>query len=113
MPEETAYYVAYTSYSRGGPLVSLARTRDFHTFERLGAIFPPEDKDAALLPRRINGDVGDDPSAQWTRRPRISGSRTRLTCTTGTVIGIMLEARQGGWWDANKVGLSIAADRDA
>jgi predicted GH43/DUF377 family glycosyl hydrolase len=55
VPEHEAYYVAYTAFSRYGPGVSLARTKDFHDFERLGAIMPPEDKDAALLPRRIGG----------------------------------------------------------
>jgi len=32
-----------------------ALTEDFENFEKLGAIMPPEDKDAALFPRRING----------------------------------------------------------
>ena len=54
--EELARYaITYTAYSTSGPLVSLALTTDFRTFERKGAIMPPEDKDAALLPRRING----------------------------------------------------------
>ena len=47
--------MAYTSFARGGPGVSLALTKDFRSFERFGVIMPPEDKDAALLPRRING----------------------------------------------------------
>jgi len=38
-----------------GPGVSLALTKDFRTFERYGVIMPPDDKDSALLPRRING----------------------------------------------------------
>ena len=41
--------IAYTAYSKGGPLVSLATTKDFKTFERLGPVMPPEDKDAALF----------------------------------------------------------------
>src|SRR5256886_6776724 len=49
------YAIAYTSYSRGGPGVSLALTEDFRSFERIGVIMPPDDKDAALLPRRIDG----------------------------------------------------------
>lgn len=50
--------VLYTAYSRGGPLVSLATTRDFKTFERKGVVMPPEDKDAALFPVRFNGQIG-------------------------------------------------------
>src|SRR5271170_5643605 len=55
VPELQQYAVAYTSYARGGPGVSLALTKDFKSFERYGVIMPPEDKDAALLPRRIGG----------------------------------------------------------
>jgi predicted GH43/DUF377 family glycosyl hydrolase len=55
VPELNQYAVAYTSYSFSGPGVSLALTSDFLIFERLGVIMPPEDKDAALLPHRIDG----------------------------------------------------------
>src|SRR6202171_3128241 len=55
VPELQQYVVTYTSYSRGGPGVSLALTKDFRSFERYGVIMPPDDKDTALLPRRING----------------------------------------------------------
>jgi len=36
VPELQQYVVTYTSYSRGGPGVSLALTKDFRTFERYG-----------------------------------------------------------------------------
>src|SRR5262245_54530490 len=49
------FAVVYTSYSTSGPLVSLAMTKDFKEFERQGVVMPPEDKDAALFPRRFNG----------------------------------------------------------
>ena len=55
VPELQQYVVTYTSYSRGGPGVSLALTKDFRTFERYGVIMSPDDKDSALLPRRIDG----------------------------------------------------------
>ena len=55
LPEREEYGIAYTAFSRRGPLVSLAMTRDFRTFTRLGPAMPPEDKDAALFPRRIGG----------------------------------------------------------
>src|SRR6201984_399137 len=55
VPELKKYAIAYTSYSRGGPGVSLALTEDFRSFERLGVVMSPDDKDAALLPRRIDG----------------------------------------------------------
>ena len=49
------YMVTYTGYSDAGPLVCLATTKDFRTFERRGVLMPPEDKDAALLPRTFDG----------------------------------------------------------
>jgi predicted GH43/DUF377 family glycosyl hydrolase len=55
IPELDQYAVVYSSYSYSGPGVSLALTSDFHTFERKGVIMSPEDKDAALLPHRIDG----------------------------------------------------------
>src|SRR5437868_4928056 len=40
--ENLGYFaVAYTAYSRAGPLVALAITSDFHTFERHGSIMSP------------------------------------------------------------------------
>jgi hypothetical protein len=46
------YAVAYTAFGRGGPGVALALTSDFRTFDRCGLVMQPDDKDAALLPRR-------------------------------------------------------------
>lgn len=53
VPELRTYIIAYTSYSRGGPGVSLALTEDFRSFERIGVVMPLYDKDAALFPRRF------------------------------------------------------------
>lgn len=104
VPELEQYAVLYTSYSRGGPGVSMALTRDFRTFERLGVVMSPEDKDAALLPRRINGEwalihrpVGFTGAHMW-----ISFSNDLKHWGTHK---LMLEARRGAWWDANKIGL--------
>src|SRR5689334_529629 len=55
VPELQQYVVTFTSYSRGGPGVSLALTKDFRSFERYGVIMPPDDKDSGRLPRRIDG----------------------------------------------------------
>lgn len=105
IPELNQYAVAYTAYTRGGPGVSLALTEDFRRFERLGMVMPPEDKDAALLPRRINGHwalihrpVGPFGAHMW-----ISYSPDLRNWGNHR---LMLEARRGAWWDANKIGLS-------
>lgn len=105
VPELEQYAVVYTAFSRDGPGVALALTRDFHTFERLGVIMSPEDKDAALLPRRIDGN--------WAliHRP-VSAPRAHMwvsyspDLTNWGAHTLMMEARKGAWWDANKIGLS-------
>jgi predicted GH43/DUF377 family glycosyl hydrolase len=104
VPELEQYAIAYTSFARGGPGVSLALTKDFRTFERMGVIMSPEDKDAALLPRRIGGywalihrpvtTLGAHMWISYSPDLRHWGSHK-----------VMLQARRGGWWDANKIGL--------
>src|SRR6266699_874266 len=51
VPELQQYAITYTSYSRGGPGVSLALTKDFRCFEKLAVVMSLDHKDAALLPR--------------------------------------------------------------
>jgi predicted GH43/DUF377 family glycosyl hydrolase len=104
VPELEQYAVAYTSFARGGPGVSLALTKDFRDFERFGVIMPPEDKDAALLPRRIGG--------RWAliHRPMTAlGAHMWISYSPDLrhwgSHKVILEARRGGWWDANKIGL--------
>ncbi len=99
------YVIAYTSYSQAGPGVSLCLTHDFHRFRRSGVIMPPEDKDAALLPRRFGGrwalihrPVGPLGAHIW-----VSYSPDLYHWGNHRV---MMLARRGGWWDANKIGLS-------
>ncbi|HAL45650.1 MAG: glycosidase [Planctomycetes bacterium GWF2_42_9] len=55
LDEQGHFAITYVSYGEGGPVVSLAITKNFHTFARMGPMLPPEDKDACLFPRRFNG----------------------------------------------------------
>ncbi len=100
------YAIAYTAFSKGGPGVALALTEDFRTFQRYGLVMQPDDKDAALLPRRVDGNFAliHRPSTQelgahvWlSLSPDLQNWGSHKP---------MLTARRGGWWDANKVGLS-------
>jgi predicted GH43/DUF377 family glycosyl hydrolase len=99
------YAIAYTAYSRSGPGVALALTEDFRTFERFGLIMQPDDKDAALLPWRIDG------SFALVHRP-LDGSGAHIWISYSPDLRnwgghkLLLAARKGAWWDANKVGLS-------
>jgi predicted GH43/DUF377 family glycosyl hydrolase len=55
LEEQKQFAVTYVSFSEGGPVVSLAITKNFKAFARLGSLLPPEDKDACLFPRRFDG----------------------------------------------------------
>jgi len=100
--------VTYNAFSKGGPLISLATTKDFRAFERLGPVMPPEDKDAALFPSRI----GD----RWAMLHRPVARSPQLPTNIWLSFSPDLRhwghhqeiiyAREGSWWDANKIGLS-------
>jgi len=105
VPEIAKYAIAYTAFGRGGPGVSLALTEDFVHFERCGLVMQPDDKDAALLPRRVDGMFA------LVHRPLAdSGSHVWISYSPDLRSWgghrMMLQARRGGWWDANKIGLS-------
>jgi len=55
LEEQKQFAITYVSFSESGPVVSLAITKNFKTFARLGALLPPEDKDACLFPCRFRG----------------------------------------------------------
>lgn len=105
LPEREAWAIAYTAYSRRGPLVSLAMTRDFRSVERLGPVMPPEDKDAALFPHRFAG--------RWAmiHRPSPLRGGAHMWISFSPDLRhwgdhtLLLEARDGAWWDAGKIGL--------
>jgi predicted GH43/DUF377 family glycosyl hydrolase len=105
VPELSQYAVVYTAYTRDGPGVALALTKDFHHFERYGLIMQPEDKDAALLPHRIDG--------HWAliHRP-VSAPGAHMWISYSSNLQhwgshkLILECHLGGWWDANRIGLS-------
>jgi predicted GH43/DUF377 family glycosyl hydrolase len=105
VPELKKYAVVYTAFTRDGPGVALAFTEDFKNYERYGVIMPPEDKDAALLPYKIDG--------HWAliHRP-VSAPRAHMWISYSSDLRqwgshkLMMQARKGAWWDANKIGLS-------
>ena len=126
------YMIVYTGYSVDGPLVCLASTRDFRSYQRHGVLMPPDDKDAALFPDRfgsrfalIHRPIATTPRTAarlwlgWVQKglrtgflqppPQhaahmwLSWSRDLRHWEDHTVL---LPARDGAWWDANKIGLS-------
>jgi predicted GH43/DUF377 family glycosyl hydrolase len=101
------YFVVYVGYSAAGPLVLLAITKDFVSWERKGVLMSPEDKDAALFPTTFDG--------RWALihrpTPSMAGSGSHIWMSLSPDLRhwgdsrVLLPARRGGWWDANKVGL--------
>ena len=79
------HLIAYTGYSPSGPLVCLAATRDFRSYERRGVLLPPENKDAALFPARFAGRYAllHRPVTPTHALPATSGCRRARTCATG------------------------------
>lgn len=101
------YLIVYTGFSLGGPLVCLATTKDFVTFERRGVLHPPEDKDAALFPERFN----DRWALIHRPAPATPGLGTHMWISWSPDLRywgdaqVLLPARRGAWWDAMRVGL--------
>ncbi|MGH7281561.1 MAG: glycosidase [Polyangiaceae bacterium] len=105
MPELGKFAVVYTAFSKDGPGVALALTQDFRTFERFGLVMQPDDKDAALLPRRIKGNYALIHRPVTDAAANIWISYSPDLRNWGGHKPILL-ARKGSWWDANKIGLS-------
>jgi predicted GH43/DUF377 family glycosyl hydrolase len=105
LAERDEWAISYTAFSRWGPLVSLATTTDFRSVQRLGPVMPPEDKDAALFSRRLGG--------RWAmiHRPTPLRGGAHVWVSYSPDLrhwgdhALLLEARDGAWWDAGKIGL--------
>jgi predicted GH43/DUF377 family glycosyl hydrolase len=102
------YVVTYTAFSEDGPLVAMAQTTDFVDFRCQGPVMPPEDKNAALFPRRIGGQwllLHRPASAHAVKRPHIWASRSN-DLEYWSEPRPLLAARDGGWWDHTRIGLA-------
>jgi predicted GH43/DUF377 family glycosyl hydrolase len=104
--ELDAWVIAYTSFGPGGPGLSLATTRDFESVQRLGMVRAPEDKNGALLSRRINGDyvLFHRPVSNLAARSDIWLSRSRDLRSWSAPEPVM-SAREGAWWDSARIGI--------
>jgi predicted GH43/DUF377 family glycosyl hydrolase len=106
VPEFKAYVISYTAYGPSGPCVALARTTDFQTVEHLGVVMPPEDKNASLLPRRIDGQfvLFHRPVSVTTARADVWLSKSSDLRSWTTPEPVM-QSRSGPWWDATRIGM--------
>ncbi|MCE5313914.1 MAG: glycosidase [Armatimonadota bacterium] len=99
------WVIAYTAYSRYGPAVALARTRDFITVERLGTVLPPTNKDACLFPEQFGG--------HWIMLHRpVTGGQEHIWYASSpddmvywSQPGVLIPERGGPWWDGLRIGV--------
>jgi predicted GH43/DUF377 family glycosyl hydrolase len=99
---EGRYYLTYTAFSGYGPVMGLAVTDDLETYERLGVISEPGNKDGLLFPRKINGryarldrPIGNHVGSIW-----VSFSEDLMHWGDSEVI----IAPRDGYWDSYRVG---------
>jgi predicted GH43/DUF377 family glycosyl hydrolase len=107
VPELDRWTITCTAYGPAGPAVYLATTQDFAAVERYGIIRHPEDKNAALLPHRIDG--------KWIlfHRPKTQygGARGEILLSRSddlhswTSPEQVLQPRDGAWWDSLRIGI--------
>lgn len=109
------YAVTYAAFGQFGPCVSLALTRDFKSYERYGMVMPPDNKDAAMFPRKL----GDRWAMLHRPYPTTPSGGAHIWISYSPDLKhwgdhqVVLQARRGAWWDAGKIGLSpppIATD---
>lgn len=100
------WVIAYTAYGPGGPCVALAVTQDFVQVDHLGVVMPPEDKNASLLPKRIDGQfvLFHRPVSVLSARADVWLSRS-ADLRSWTTPEPVMQARSGPWWDAARIGM--------
>jgi beta-1,2-mannobiose phosphorylase / 1,2-beta-oligomannan phosphorylase len=101
------WVITCTAYGPAGPAVFLATTEDFTSVERYGIVRHPEDKNAALLPYRIDGRwvLFHRPQTQYGGAHGgilLSRSDDLLSWSAPEQV---LQPRAGAWWDSLRIGL--------
>jgi len=101
------FMVTCTAYGPAGPAVFLASTEDFRSVERIGIVVAPEDKNAALLPERVDGKwiLFHRPTSGFvTARAGIALSRS-ADLRSWSAPEVVMQPRSGAWWDSLRIGI--------
>lgn len=100
------WVIAYTAYGPEGPRVALAITQDFREAEPIGVVMTPENKNASLLSRRVDGRfiLFHRPYSHQSGRADVWLSRSE-SLHSWTAPEPVFGAREGAWWDALRVGM--------
>lgn len=98
------WVIAYTAYSRYGPVVALALTSDFEQVERLGIMLSPSNKDATVFPEKFHD------SWFMLHRPVTGHQEDIWYASSPTMVnwsqpGILMAQRGGPWWDSVRIGV--------
>jgi predicted GH43/DUF377 family glycosyl hydrolase len=98
------WVITCTAYGPAGPAVYLAMTEDFTSVERHGIIRHPEDKNAALLPARIDGKwvLFHRPKTEFSGEILLSRSADLESWSAPERV---LQPRAGAWWDSVRIGI--------
>lgn len=99
------YLIFYTAYSRYSPRIALAKTRDFSTFERVGLVSQPTNKDAVLFPKKFGQRFArlDRPSMARRQDMWISYSDDLIYWGDSRIV---MEVRPG-YWDCATIGAGV------
>jgi predicted GH43/DUF377 family glycosyl hydrolase len=101
------FAITCTAYGPAGPAVYLATTTDFESVERRGIVINPEDKNAALLPERVDGKwiLFHRPTTGFGfTHPGIALSRSP-DLVSWSPPEVVLKPRDGAWWDSLRIGI--------
>lgn len=103
---DDTFYITYVAISRKmGITTALMTTKDFQTYNRLGIIFPTENKDVVLLPKRVNGQfvaLHRPMSNHWIDSPSIEAAFSPDAFYWGD--HQFLLGPRPGHWDSYKIG---------
>ena len=97
------WIIAYTAYSGFGAGIALATTKDFRSAVRFGLVLAPNNKDAAVFPRKVRGNY-------WMLHRPVAGTLEHIWLTQSTDLvhwgrpWCVLMERGGPMWDGAKVG---------
>ncbi len=102
MEDLKVWAIAYVAFSGEGPAVAIATTKDFESVERLGLVMPPENKNAALFPRKFGGLYA------MLHRPSTGGGNIWVSYSPDLIFWgkpeMIIPTRGGPWWDGVRVG---------
>jgi predicted GH43/DUF377 family glycosyl hydrolase len=98
------FYVMYTAYSKYGARIALAKTANFHDYERIAIVSEPGNKDGILFPEKVNGEYVrfDRPIGRGVGSIWISFSKNLVDWGKAEVV----MPPRGGYWDSFRVGAS-------